>query len=311
MTGPTGAATGGVVVTGATGFVGRHVVPSLVAAGHDVIVVRRPQSTLSTLGATAAAVQEVVDTGDIGQLRSDLARLSPRTLLHLATRYVNAPEDDDVAAMYEANVAFGGRVVHAFTGAGGRSVVYTSTFSQRRGGAAFDPTNLYAATKEAFADILAHYAANAGLTVVDVELFDTFGAGDPRTKIWRLIMDAAVTGIPLATTPGHQLLTPLHVSDAAAALLRAITLAGGLAPGVHAHSAPGPSLLSLRDAVTLFAQVNDVDVPVTWGAREYSGNEVFDVALHGSPLPGWAPQVSLAEGFRELWTAFPERNEDR
>lgn len=308
MTAPAG---GGVVLTGATGFVGRHLVPRLLTAGHEVIVVRRPSTDLSVLGPAAAQVHEVVDTGDVRRLTADLSRMAPRTLLHLATHYVNAAQDGDIADLYEANVVFGGRVLHAFGAAGGSAVVYTSTFSQHRGGAAFDPTNLYAATKQALADVLRHYAANAAFTVVDLELFDTFGAGDPRTKIWRLLMDAARTGVPLATTPGHQLLSPLHVTDAAGALLRATGLTAELAQGYHSYSAPGPRVLSLRDAVALFAEVNGIDVPVDWGAREYSGNEVFDFSLHGDRLPGWDPEVPVAEGFRELWQADENREHER
>lgn len=301
-----------VVVTGATGFVGRHLVRALVAAGQDVTVVRRPSSGLGPLGEVASGVRQVVDTGDVARLREDLGSSAAGTLVHLATHYVNAAQDADLAALYEANVVFGGRVVHAFATAGGRRVVNTSTFSQHRGGASFDPTNLYAATKQAFSDVLQHYARNVGLTVVDVELFDTFGAGDPRTKIWRLLIDATLTGTPLATTPGSQLLSPLHVTDAAAALERAAALSSELPPGWHAYSAPGPQVLTLRDAVALFGEANGIDVPVRWGAREYSGNEVFDFSLHGSPVPGWAPRTSLVAGFRELWRdAAPDRNEER
>lgn len=292
-----------VVVTGATGFVGRHLVPSLLAAGHRVALVRRPSSDLAALGSVAVA--DIVDTGDVGRLRTRLAELAPSTLVHLATRYVNAAQDQHIAELYEANVAFGGRVVHAFTGAGGRGVVYTSTFSQHGSGAApesgYDPTNLYAATKQAFADVLQHYARNEDVSVVDLELFDTFGPGDPRTKIWGLLIDALRTGAPLDTTPGEQLLSPIHVQDVVAALLRSVQLAGELGPGYHRFSAPGPQVVSLREAAGLLGRVAGADVPVRWGARAYSGNEVFAFAPAAARLPGWTPRVPLEQGFTELW----------
>lgn len=293
-----------VVVTGATGFVGRHLVPALLAAGHRVAVVRRPGSDLS--GLHGSDVDDVIDTGDIGALRTRLAQLAPRTLVHLATRYVNAAQDQHIAELFEANVVFGGRLVHAFTGAGGRGVVYTSTFSQhgsggRGGGSGYDPTNLYAATKQAFADVLRHYARNEGVAVVDLELFDTFGPGDTRTKIWGLLIDAARTGVPLDTTPGEQLLSPIHVRDVAAALLRSVELVTELGPGYHAFSAPGPQVVSLREAAGLLGRVSGADVPVRWGARAYGGNEVFEFSPAAARLPGWSPDVPLEQGFAELW----------
>lgn len=293
--------TGAVVVTGATGFVGRHLVPAMLDAGQRVAVIRRPASDLTVLGAAACAVDTVVDTGDVRALRAALTELAPTTLVHLATHYVNVAQDQHIAGLYESNVVFGGRVVHAFTAAGGRGVVYTSTFSQQAAGAGYDPTNLYAATKQAFADVLRHYARNAGVGVLDLELFDTFGPGDPRTKIWTLLVEAARTGTPLDTTPGDQLLNPVHVRDVVAALLRSVQLGAELGAGYHRFSAPGPQVLSLREAAALLARVAGTEIPVRWGARGYGGNEVFEFAPAAARLPGWSPHVSLEQGFAELW----------
>lgn len=290
-----------VVVTGATGYIGRHLVPALLAAGEAVVVVRRQGSGLDVLGDAADGVVDVVDSGDVGALREALSALAPSSLIHLATRYVNNADDRHIADLYEANVAFGGRVAHAFSRAGGRGVVYTSTFSQHGSGAGYDPTNLYAATKQAFADVLLHYARNDGMTVLDLQLFDTFGPRDPRTKIWGLLIEAARTGTPLDTTPGEQLLNPVHVDDVVAALVRSVPLARELPSGYHRFSAPGPRVLSLREAVVVLSDVVGVDVPVRWGARPYSGNEVFTWRPSAAPVPGWEPRRSLEQGFRELW----------
>lgn len=299
----TGAAAGrpAIVVTGATGFLGRHLIPRLVDEGERVVVVRRPSAGLDVLGSAAAAVTDVVDTGDVGRLRAALAESAPGCLVHLATHYVNIAQDQHLADLYEANVAFGGRVVHAFTGAGGRDVVYTSTFSQYAAGSAYEPTNLYAATKQAFADVLRHYARNEDVTVVDLQLFDSFGPGDPRTKIWGLLVGAARTGTPLDTTPGHQLLSPVHVDDVVSALVRSARVAGELPSGYHRFSAPGPRTLSLREAVDVLRAVTGEEVPVHWGVRPYSGNEVFEPVPAPEPLPGWRAEVSLEEGFGQLW----------
>jgi nucleoside-diphosphate-sugar epimerase len=246
-------------------------------------------------------VTSIVDDGNIEALVAQFQEFRPDTVMHLATHYVTKESNADIAKLAESNIAFGMRIAHAFATAGGSSFIYTSTFSQHRNAAAFDPTILYAATKEAFADILRFYANDGQFRVLDLQMFDTFGKGDNRPKIWNLLMNAVDSGVALETTEGQQILCPVHVSDAAAAMASAVELATSSEKSYHEFNVPGPQAVKLRDAVALFEKVNEITIPVVWGARPYSGNEMFELWEHGEPLPGYSPKVSLEEGFRELW----------
>jgi uncharacterized protein YbjT (DUF2867 family) len=55
------------LVSGATGFVGRHVTAALDAAGHDVAAMTRRPEQYRGMGAAARG-----DIGDVGSLRSAL-----------------------------------------------------------------------------------------------------------------------------------------------------------------------------------------------------------------------------------------------
>jgi predicted dehydrogenase/nucleoside-diphosphate-sugar epimerase len=100
---PLAARPGEVVVTGATGFLGRHVVPALQAAGHPVtVLVRRPDQLPLHLRAARVRVLR----GDVrapADVRAALA--GARFVVHMATS-----AGDDPAATADA-IALGAQVV--------------------------------------------------------------------------------------------------------------------------------------------------------------------------------------------------------
>jgi nucleoside-diphosphate-sugar epimerase len=295
---------GRLLITGARGFIGRALMSRLPADEREVAVVVRSSTAGDALAELESRFDVIRDDGDTEDLTARFAAWQPDVCVHLATYYVTTARAADITPLVHSNVAFGARVAHAFSEVGGRTLIYTSTFSQHRKGEAYQPTILYAAMKEAFADILRYYTTTGRFRVIDLQLFDTYGPSDPRPKIWNLLARAAETGEALDTTEGEQILSPLHVSDVVRALEHAIGLSSSLSQAYHEFRVMGPQHLRLRDAVALFAKVNDITVPVNWGARPYSGNEMFELWEYGEPLPGWSPVITLEAGLRELWQSF-------
>lgn len=70
-----------VLVTGAAGFVGRHAIPELRHAGHEVVAMVMPGQSTSLEGSAAT---EAIDLGDLAGLESFVLRHQPDACLHLA-----------------------------------------------------------------------------------------------------------------------------------------------------------------------------------------------------------------------------------
>lgn len=290
-----------VLLTGASGFVGRRLSRRLLDDGHEVHLILRHGSTAdpSWAGNDRARVHRT--EGRRGEIDAVVQDAAPHLSFHLASRFVVEHGPDDVEELVKANILFGAQVVDALAAAGTSRLVVAGTSWRHFGPDGHDPVNLYAATKEAFHSLLGFWVASAGLRAVSLELFDTYGPGDPRPKLVPLLLRMAANGETTGFSPGEQKLDLLHVDD----VVEAFVVAGRRTAALRATSLESFAVSSgrpmpLREVVREFERALGRPLGVRWGERPYRAREVMSPWAGGEALPGWAPRISLAEGFHEL-----------
>jgi nucleoside-diphosphate-sugar epimerase len=278
------------VVTGATGFIGGHLVRRLLRDGWEVAVLARSSSRVDD--EFLRRCELVLADVDREDLALRVRRFAPDACFHLATHFVGVHGPEDVGPLVTANIELGTRLADALSASGDVAFVNTGTVWQHHDGRAYGPSSLYAATKQAFVDVLQFFAECTSLRVVTVELPDTYGPDDQRVKLLQLLARAHRTGEPLPLSPGGQLVDFVHVDDVVQALVQAVPLAG---PAALSYSIGGRPM-TVRDFVGLVGEVLGSDIPVEWGARGYRPREMMRPWRHFPPLPEWAPMIGLSEG---------------
>ena len=277
------------LITGATGFIGSHLARQLAADGWQVHAVVRK---------AAGSPNEHLYDGTIDSLVQCLQTVKPDVVFHLASLFLSAHTSTDVDNLIHSNVVFGAQLLEAMKVAGVRRLVNTGTSWQNYQNGDYNPVCLYAATKQAFEALADYYAQAEGFKVITLRLFDTYGADDPRPKLFHLLRKSAASGETLRMSPGEQLIDLVHVDDVVAAFVAAeAALDGGAGHRVYGVSSGAP--LALRDLVARFCAATGARVDVEWGGRPYREREVM-TPWRGPVLPGWAPSVSLEEGLRSL-----------
>jgi nucleoside-diphosphate-sugar epimerase len=282
------------LVTGATGFIGGHLVRVLAAAGWDVHAVVRN-------GAAPEPAESHRVDGSQERLTAILAAVRPDVVFHLASLFLADHTPDQVVPLASANIVFSMQLAEAMARTECRRLVSTGTAWQFAADGSRKPVNLYAATKQAFEAILPYYHEVHGLSVVTLWLFDTYGPADPRRKLIRILIEAAQSGKTLDMSPGAQVVDLTHVDDVVAAFVQAAGRLVGTDASLYEGWFVSGERQDIRTLVTKVGEALGQPPPVNFGGRPYRSREVMmPVDPVGQTLPGWKPKRSLAEALPAL-----------
>jgi dTDP-4-dehydrorhamnose reductase len=249
-----------VIVTGASGYLGREVVRLALAAGSDVVGVAR------TRRVGGAAEWVAADVRDAAALRRLVERVAPVAVVH--TAYVQRGPDaastivDGSAAVAAAAAGWGARLVHVSTDLvfGGRAQHYSETDAPA-------PIDDYGRWKAAAEQEVAR--ACPGSVVVRPSLL--YGDEHP-SPIQQAVLDAVDGTVPMAFFT-DEVRCPSHVVDVAAALVALCDrceISGPLHLG-------GPDVLSRYELACLVAR---------WAGRSADLVRPGRAADHASLRPG-------------------------
>lgn len=289
-----------VLVTGASGFVGGHVVRALLADRHQVGALLRQTSRAARFTRAFPDVQVLRIAAD-GRIPAEAIRaFRPEALIHLATESHPSCLGSGAGEAVRTNVLFAIDVLDCAIAGGCQSILNTGTQSQHRtGGPVYAPTDFYAASKQAFEDFLAAYRMHAGLSIVTLRLTDTYGPRDPRQRVLDLLLDAQTSGAPLLLSPGDQQVDLVHVSDVAAAFGLALRDLARRVPLQEAYGVASGRPLTLRELVALVEVIGGRRIDARWGAIDHRPGVIMKPFVP-PPLPGWVPRVALEEGIAAL-----------
>jgi nucleoside-diphosphate-sugar epimerase len=277
------------LVTGATGFVGSHLSRRLVGDGWDVHIIVRPGSDLTQIKRILHQITVHEHDGSSGNMLSIMQTASPDIVFHLASLFLSGHQPKDIGPLIVSNILFGTQLVEAMVNSNVCRLVNTGTSWQHYQNEDYNPVNLYAATKQAFEDILRYYTEATNIKVITLKLFDTYGPDDPRPKLMNLLKNAAETGEALDMSPGNQLIDLIHINDVIEAFilsadrLRSVEI---IEPEFYGVGTGKP--IPLRRIVEIYEKHIDKKIKINWGNRQYRNREVMKPLSCFKQVPKWS-----------------------
>jgi nucleoside-diphosphate-sugar epimerase len=286
-----------VLLTGAGGFVGRHVGEALVARSYEVHAVSRHNRSGDGL------TWHAVDLLDAASLETLMAGLRPARLIHLAwyTEPGQYWQSQQNLAWLNASI----HLLESFARNGGEHAVLAGTCAEydwSYGYCVEDKTpckagSLYASAKLAFHDVATAFARSADLRVAWARIFFPFGPREHPERLVPSVIRALLSGGRAPCSDGEQIRDFVYVRDAASAL---VALAEHEFCG-DVNIASGRPVL-LKDLVNLIADKLNARDRVDFGQRPRQDSEppllLADVSRLKDVI-GWTPSYDLATGVEE------------
>jgi len=280
-----------VLITGAAGFIGSHLVDRL-RMQHEVFALAGNSNHKSP-----SNVQWI--EADLSR-RLDHSDLPPRVdaIIHLAQSkyYREFPQQaDDIFAV---NVAGSFNLLEYARQAGAAKFIFASTggvygysYEKFVETDPVNPLNFYLTSKHIAELLVGNYQQFFDTTVL--RLFFVYGAGQKPTMLIPRLVRSVVAG-DLVTLQGSDGLhiNPVHVTDAVTAFERALELSGH-----HLINVGGPQVLTLREIANIIGERVGCEPVFTFEDKEPS-HLVGDITKMSALLG--PPRIPLREGVVEL-----------
>lgn len=300
-----------VLLTGATGFIGRHAIAPLVAKGYEVHIV-----SSKTMGAAKGVHSHRADLLDSKETASLMTEVRPTHLLHFAWyaepgKFWRSPEN---FRWLEASIA----LLRHFRESGGQRVVMAGTCAEYDWDYGYcselvtpcRPATTYGVCKNVLQQTLRAYCTEEKLSSAWGRIFFLYGPGEHPSRLVSSVITSLLHGKLAQCTHGNQLRDFMHVEDVAAAF--AALLDSDVEGSVNIASGRP---VALKEVVLAAADYLGAQKRVQFGAITAPENEppllVADIRRLSNEV-GWSRQRDIRVGIEQTvdwWKHHLEANQ--
>jgi len=290
-----------VLVTGAAGFIGRHLLDALDRNCAEYAVVSRCQ-----FACPQAKASYVGDIRDQNFLSSVMSIWRPEIIFHLAAtkertltleafeRSIDTNLIGTLRLLFQAaNIGTVHKIVMLGTGE-----EYGGNLSPFREDMREQPVSAYSQSKQSATQLAQLMARNMGLPVCILRPSVAYGPGQQDDMFLPALIRALLQGKSFPMTGGEQTRDYIYVEDLVEAIVAAGVCSDSSGEIVNIGSGRGERI---SDVVDLVEQMMGVNGLVKRGALAYRIGEPMDYCLDISKaarLLNWRPKISLVEGLR-------------
>ena len=305
-----------ILVTGANGFIGRHLVRRLKAEGYSIGALVRPASDSQKTDRIEAVSYFHGDIRNYDEIKMAFSTFEPDTIIHLATYYAVMHRADEIGVMIDTNVKGTTNLLEAAKESGAVQLFIntssTQVYEQKKQRLKEDdeikPQSLYAVTKLYAEDACSYYADAFHLPCVTLRLFPPYGPGDHERRLIPYVIGSLLKNIPPNLTTGKQEWDFVYIDDIVNAYLAVLKSYPFKDEHTIINIGTGEAV-SIRSFVEKIRENIESDIELLWGSVAHRSNEVWynsaDIKKAQTVLH-WSPETGMDDGIKKTVAWFKD-----
>ena len=288
-----------ILITGSTGFVGRHLVPALLEGKYSIAELTRNLEKSEMLFGNDTLKIATTDP----KLKEKIKVFKPNIVIHLASYLTSSDQWKDVESLIDTNLLFLSKILNATAESNIDMFVNTGTFAEySKGDNTLIPAYFYAATKTASRSLVNYYANAYSFKQTTIVPYTIYGGKDSQKKIIDIIFDSIHNPNGGDLSPGEQVLDFIHIKDIVDFYMHVVKHNEKL-PLVSNFKLGTGQGHTLRELASLIEELTLKKTNINWGARTYRNSDVMRAVADIQSIKevfDWEPKISLREGLNYL-----------
>lgn len=297
-----------ILVTGAGGFIGSHIVHRLLEDGHSVAVLVKKETDLWRLAAVEKDITKVrASLLDKDALEGELVDLNPAGVFHLAASNIASGVTAGDGNVVNANLLGTKKLIDSLADIEYSFFIQTGSFMEYgpkmhpvREDDMPEPTELYSITKLGATLYANAVARQMDKPLVTLRLFTPYG---PYMQMGRLVSEVirrALAEEPIELSDRSITRDFIFIDDVVDLCMEMMSAAKRF-PGEIFNCGSGRAV-RMEDFINMVCELTHTTSDVRWGARPVLK---YDAALWQADMSkvhqhvGWRPRYSLSEGIQE------------
>jgi len=275
-----------VLLTGATGFFGSHILEMLLKSNYSVIILKRSFSDtkrISTFinGAKSYDVDKIPIENVFVENKIDI-------IVHTATNY--GRNGESVSEIAKTNLLFPLELLESAVKNRVKTFINTGTSLP-------DDLNYYEMSKKQFVSYAKKIAEETGINFINVKMEHMYGPGEDSNRFMPSLIKKIMKNEKVDMTKGEQARDFIYIEDAVEAYF-AIIQNAGIFNGFKEIEVGSSIPIRIRDLATIIKNMIGSKSTINFGAIPYRKNEPMYTCANISPLKrmGWTPKITLENG---------------
>jgi len=299
-----------ILITGATGFVGQHLLPALIETHPNIEILTVNRNIEKAKKLFSSEKCNHILTADF----QSIITFNPDIVIHLATLSTSRNDNEIIKPMIEANIEFGVQLLSTLSKCDNLKLfVNVGSFAEYRLGTdRINDAYLYTATKSAFRHFVDYYSNLAHFKYITAVPYTIYGGSDTAKKIIDYIYESLTAQAPVKMTKGEQVLDFIHINDVVSFFISVINNAQNILEKLpngeefHVGTNKGTKICDLAKIIEKNAEKS---CNIDWGGLSY---RPMDVMYAVAPIKknmkiiNWETKISLEDGVKKY---FKQDNE--